>query len=60
MAQPSTACPKDMQTSSMNYGEEWKMMWSDTEMLKLIEMWGDKTIQEQLEGCEKIKRSTRK
>ena len=29
------------------------MAWSDTETFKLIEIWGDTTIQEQLEGCKK-------
>ena len=29
--------------------------WTDNEMFKLIEIWGDKTIQEQLEGCKRNK-----
>ena len=29
------------------------MTWSDKEMFKLIEIWGDATVQEQLEGCKK-------
>ena len=27
--------------------------WTDTETFKLIELWGDETIQEELEGCKK-------
>jgi len=29
--------------------------WTDSETFKLIELWGDQTIQEQLEGCKKNK-----
>ena len=32
---------------------KWKMAWSDRETFKLIEIWGDEIIQEQLEGCKK-------
>ena len=31
------------------------MAWSDEETLKLIEVWGDETIQAQLEGCKRNK-----
>ena len=27
--------------------------WTDAETFKLIELWGDQSIQEQLEGCKK-------
>ena len=29
--------------------------WRDNETFKLIEIWGDKIIQEQLEGCKRNK-----